>query len=235
MGSVSQLDAGRGRPGPDEALLARAHTRVVPAARLGPTGPAFSYAWRIADGLREVLCVPKPDGSLSYLGAAQLRGFGEAAVDRLRAAGRAHTAAAPIETVERRNRRTGEYLALSGSSPFIGSKIVDPVAMTAGHLDTLDPSLPAPDGSDWLLVGAPTAHLLLVHRPSSMRSFLTAMHAMAQDCQQLCAQRPAPISADLHLWRPEELCPIIRADPETGEPAVTDPDLFESVLRRLRR
>ncbi|HOW93188.1 MAG TPA: hypothetical protein PLF91_01675 [Mycolicibacterium fallax] len=212
----------------------RVHSRVVPAQRLTPMRASFSYAWPVGADMFEVLCVPEGDG-VRYLSTDDVAGLSEARLDRLRRAGRRNTAAAPILSVERRNRRAGEFLLLRGEAPFIGSKILDPATMTDGHLAELDPASAPLRPDDWLLVGAPAATVLLVHRPTDVRTLVGAIDAMARECRRQRDRNAGPISTDLYLWRGGRLHRITKIDPDTDSPTVSDPEMLQTVLSRLRQ
>ncbi len=247
MGSVSHLHTGGNRTLgttttdirrlPDWRSFEGVHARLVPASRLGPSRRAVDYVWEIAPGVFEVLCVPD-GGGFRYLGSEQLRGLAPGPLAELRAAARRNSAAVPVDSVELHNRRAGEYQQLSGSSPFVAAKILDPAA--AGLLpggSGAGPVLvePAASGSGEvaLLAGIPSAYTLLVHRLRSLPEFVSAVDAMVTACRRSREVLPAPLSADLFLWRRGALHRITRVDAASGDILMDEPAELQDALADL--
>jgi hypothetical protein len=197
----------QGQPTVDELapseLSRRIRSRVLSVAQVEDSpGGMLSYAWPVADGLCEVLCVDYPE-VVKYLNGEQVARHD---ADELRRAGRRNTNAEPIDDVSVQEAQDAQYRILAGESVFIGSKILDIGALAPGHLG---------DASHGVIVGAPSRNFLLIHEVVDAKGAVAALNAMAPAAVALCERNPGPIRGDLYFWKAGQLQRISRIEPDT--------------------
>lgn len=184
-------------------LEQRIRSRVVSVEQVDDSpGDMLSYAWPVAEGLREVLCVDYPE-VVKYLNSAQVSRYD---ADELRRAGRANTNGEPVDTVSVQQAHEAQYRILAGESVFVGSKILDIGALAPGYIGDL---------SRGVIVGAPSRNYLMIHEVVDAKCAIAVLNAMAPACLTLCERNPGPISGDLYFWKDGQLQRISRIEPDT--------------------
>ncbi|MEE6177938.1 tetratricopeptide repeat protein [Mycobacterium sp. 050134] len=167
-------------------LATRLRSRVVSSAEVAEAGDSLSYAWPLAAGLHEVLCLDFPD-VVTYLNTGQVRAHD---IDRLREVARRNTIGEPLEGVQRLNDEGADVLLLYGKSSFVASKVLDPTALAPHYIG---------DTSRGVVVGVPARNYLLVHPVTTAAKLLASLNVMSGACPLLRNQYPGPISAGLVL------------------------------------
>jgi Tetratricopeptide repeat len=185
-------------------LSTRVRARVVPGIDVEQAEGALSYAWPVADGLYEVLCLDFPD-VVSYLTASQLAAHD---IDRLREVGRHNTSAEPIEGVEAVEDDGGDVQWLYGASSFVASKILDLQALIPEYI---------PDASHGVVLGVPNRNNLFLHAVTTSKKMLAAINLMSTVCPAFCKEYPGPINGNLYFWKDGALQRISRDSPQTGQ------------------
>ncbi|SPM36832.1 Mycobacterium rhizamassiliense ORFan [Mycobacterium rhizamassiliense] len=185
-------------------LSTRVRARVVPGIDVEQAQGALSYAWPLADGLYEVLCLDFPD-VISYLTTSQLQTHD---IDRLREAARRNTAAEPIEGAEAVEGDGVDVQWLHGASSFVASKILDLQALIPEYI---------PDASHGVVLGVPNRNHLFLHAVSTSKKMLASINTMSTVCPAFCKEYPGPINGDLYFWKDGVLQRISRQAPDTGQ------------------
>jgi hypothetical protein len=121
--------------GPELALQLR--SRILSTDQVQSSGDMLSYAWPLADGLAEVLCLNFPD-TVTYLRPEDVA---RRDPQRLLDAARRNTAAEPIDAVHTQRFNGGQYQLLAGESVFVGSKIRNPHDLALAYLTDPSPVL----------------------------------------------------------------------------------------------
>jgi hypothetical protein len=201
-------------------LSARLRARVVSDADIERAGGKLSYAWPLADGLHEVLCIDFPD-VVSYVTESQLAAHD---IDRLREAGRRNTIAEPIEGVHVVEDDGAEVYMLYGASSFVASKILDLQALIPNYIR---------DASRGVIFGAPARNHLFLHPVSTSKKMLASINTMSTVCPAFCKEYPGPINGNLYYWKDSVLQRISRDEPQTGQTYVEFSGAIGAVLAEL--
>jgi hypothetical protein len=196
-----------------DRVATRVRSRVVSSGQVGASGGMLSYAWPLADGLFEALCLDFPD-VVKYVTGSQLAALD---VDRLRETARRNTIAEPIEGVQVHESSGAHVHMLYGESSFIASKVLDLEALVPTYIC---------DASHGVIVGVPAPmpktmnriarNYLIFHPVESAGKLVAAMNAMAQICPSFSADYPGSITGDMYFWKDGELQCISRVEAETG-------------------
>lgn len=203
-------------------LECRLRSRVLSRQQIDHGGSVLRYAWPVAPGLGEVLCVDFPD-TVAYVSGADVARHG---VHRLWQVARSNTAAEPIDVVHDRTVDGGQYQVLAGESVFVGSRIADLQALVPRYL---------PEPSRGVVVGAPARNFLLVHQVDTASALLAAIDTMAAECGKLYANNPGPMSPDLYFWKHQRLQRIARVDVAKESIAVDVAGTLQDTLIELSR
>ncbi|BAX92630.1 hypothetical protein MSG_02486 [Mycobacterium shigaense] len=165
---------------------------------------ALSYAWPLADGLFEVLCLDYPD-VVRFVTTSRLAGQD---IDRMRETARRNTAAEPIQGVEAVEDDGGDVQWLYGASSFVASKILDLQALVGQYI---------PEPSHGVVIGVPNRNHLFLHAVTTSKRMLAAINLMSSVCPAFCKEYPGPINGNLYYWKDGVLQRISREAPETGQ------------------
>jgi hypothetical protein len=215
------------QPGVEELawpeLSRRVRSRVLSVAQADDTpGDMLSYAWPLAEGLVEVLCVDYPE-VVKYLNGDQVSRHD---AEELRRVARHNTNAEPIDEVSVQEAHDAQYRILAGQSVFVGSKILDVAALVPGYVG---------DPSHGVIVGAPSRNYLMIHEMMDAKSAVAALNAMAPACLTLAERNPGPISGDLYFWKDGQLQRISRIEPTTQTISVEVRGALAQALEELDR
>jgi hypothetical protein len=201
-------------------LSTRLRARVVSDTDIEHSGGALSYAWPLADGLYEVLCIDFP-GVVSYLADSQIAAHD---IDRLREAARRNTIAEPIEGVHVVEDDGAEVYMLYGASSFVASKILDLQALIPTYIR---------DASRGVIFGAPARNHLFLHPVSTSKKMLASINTMSTVCPAFCKEYPGPINGNLYYWKDGVLQRISRDEPQTGQTYVEFSGAIGAALAEL--
>jgi hypothetical protein len=185
-------------------LSERVRARIVSSAEVEQAGEDLSYAWPLAEGLYEVMCIDFP-GVVSYMSTSQV---GMHDVERLREAARRNTRAEPISGVTLLDDKGAAVHVLYGASSFVASKILDIEALVPDYIR---------DTSRGVLVGAPARNWLVVHPLETTDKLLASIEVMCQVCPHNYKEFPGRISPNLYFWKNGVLERISRDIPEAEQ------------------
>lgn len=201
-------------------LSTRLRARVVSDADIERAGGKLSYAWPLADGLHEVLCIDFPD-VVSFVTANQIAGHD---IDRLREAARRNTIAEPIEGVHVAEDDGADVHMLYGVSSFVASKILDLQALVPEYIR---------DASHGVVLGAPARNHLFLHPVTTSKKMLASINLMSAVCPAFCNEYPGPINGNLYYWKDGVLQRISRDEPQTGQTYVEFSGAIGAALAEL--
>lgn len=190
-----------------DELASRVRARVLSVEQVCSAGAILEYAWPVADGLAEVVCVDYPD-VVNYLDSARVRALG---ADWLRETGRANTAAEPVDGVHTLAYGDSRCQVLHGASAFVASKVLVLETLAPQYLS--DPNAPT-------VIGVPARNFLAVYQPTTLEALLEVLNSVAIRIQGLCEGNPGPVSGDLYLRHRGGLHRITSADPSTKKISV---------------
>lgn len=185
-------------------LSTRVRSRIEPSEAVQEVGDSLSYAWALADGLREVLCIDFPD-TVCSMSSEQVAAHG---AERLREIARRNTIAEPIEGVHVFEDDEADVQMLYGASSFIASKILDLQALVPDYIA---------DTSHGVVLGVPARNYLILHPVTTSKKMLAAINLMSAVCPAFCKEYPGPINGNLYYWKDGVLQRISRDAPETGQ------------------
>jgi hypothetical protein len=184
-------------------VATRVRSRVVSSAQVDESKSMLSYAWPLAEGLYEVLCLDFPD-VVRFMNSSQVAAHD---VEQLRKVARRNTVAEPIDDVDLQESSGAEVHVLYGKSSFIASKIVDIEALVPTYIRG------TPYG---VIVGIPARNVLILHPVETHAKLFASLNVMSQLCPLLNQNYPGPVSADMYFWKDAKLQRISRIDPDTG-------------------
>jgi len=206
----------------DEELLECIHARAFGTAFL-PDGVmnAMAYAHPLADGLVELLALDFPE---TVITVADENLVGRD-ISAMWAAGRARTAAVPIDDIQWSGEEGDPRMALvSGESFFVASLALDMPALLARVYGQRD----YPHG---VVVGLPHRHSVALHPIDSIAS-LSAVNQVVRFTAFSFRDAAGGISPDAYWWNGHELTRITRQGPD-GNPGVVAAGEFGEMLNRL--
>jgi len=184
-------------------LARRVRSRVVSSAQVEETSGMLSYAWPLAEGLYEVLCIDFPD-VVKFMNSSQVAAYD---VQRLRETARRNTIGEPIEGVEVQEAAGAEVHVLHGASSFVASKVLDIEALVPTYLR---------DTSHGVVVGVPSRNFLVLHQVETAGKLFAAINAMSGICPGLSQRYPGPVTADMYFWKNGKMQCISRVEAGTG-------------------
>jgi Tetratricopeptide repeat len=185
-------------------LSERVRARIISSSEVEQADERLSYAWPLADGLYEVLCIDFP-GVVSYMNTSQVAMHD---VERLREAARRNTRAEPISGVTLLDDKGAAVHVLYGASSFVASKILDIEALVPDYIR---------DTSRGVVVGAPARNWLVIHPVETTDKLLASIEVMCQVCPHNYKEFAGQISPNLYFWKDGVLERISREVPDTGQ------------------